>query len=127
MKLVFAPFKSIVVGSALPTYVFTILPEFSILLSSIVKSAPAVSLIVLVAVLVRFFPFKSMVNSLLIESALALSILFILIAYAGGVLIGNFPIVIIYCCVVFFVQWFIDMQIVKKLAEKIIDKVINRI
>lgn len=66
-------------------------------------------------------------SEVIIVIALALSILFILIAYTGGVLIGNFPIVIIYCCVVFFAQWFIDMQIVKKLAEKIIDKVINRI
>lgn len=66
-------------------------------------------------------------SEVIIVIALALSILFILIAYAGGVLIGELPIIIIYCCIVFFAQWFIDMQVVKKIAEKIIDKVINKI
>lgn len=54
------------------------------------------------------------------------SILFVLIAYSGGVLIGRWPMIFLYIAIVFVAQWFIDMQVVKRIAEKIIDKMLNR-
>lgn len=65
-------------------------------------------------------------RKVIISLSMLFSILFVLLAYSGGVLIGCLPIIFLYIAIVFVSQWFIDMQVVKRIAEKIIDKMLNR-
>lgn len=60
--------------------------------------------------------------------AVVFSVLLTTLLFFGGVIINtNLFLLAFYCIVCYLAQWFIDMAIVKKLAEKIIDKVINKI
>ena len=65
-------------------------------------------------------------RKVIISLSMLFSILFVLLAYSGGVLIGRLPIIFLYIAIVFVSQWFFDMQVVKRIAEKIIDKMLNR-
>ena len=49
------------------------------------------------------------------------------LTYLGGVLVGNWWIVILYSAIVFVAQWGIDMGVVKKVVDTVINKVMNRV
>lgn len=66
-------------------------------------------------------------KSAIIALALDLSVIGVMVAYMGGGLFGELPIVVLYIAIVFIGQWIIDMTVVKKIAEKIIEKVLNKI
>lgn len=66
-------------------------------------------------------------KSAIIALALDLSVIGVMVAYMGGGLFGELPMVVLYIAIVFIGQWIIDMTVVKKIAEKIIEKVLNKI
>lgn len=66
-------------------------------------------------------------KSAIIALALDLSVIGVMVAYMGGGLFGELPMVVLYIAIVFIGQWIIDMTVVKKIAEKIIERVLNKI
>ena len=66
-------------------------------------------------------------KSAIIALALDLSVIGVMIAYMGGGLFGELPMIVLYIAIVFTGQWIVDMAVVKKIAEKIIEKVLNKI
>ena len=66
-------------------------------------------------------------KSAIIALALDLSVIGVMIAYMGGGLFGELPIVVLYIAIVFIGQFIVDMAVVKKIAEKIIERVLNKI
>lgn len=62
-------------------------------------------------------------KSVIITVALILSIIVVVISYMADVLYGDNPIIIaLYIPVVFVGQWFVDMNVVKKIFEKVLSK-----
>ena len=70
---------------------------------------------------------NSLCKTVIIIWALLLSIITVEFTYLGGVLIGKPIIVVLYSAIVFAGQWFIDMQVVKKLVDKLIERMLNRV
>lgn len=70
---------------------------------------------------------NSLCKTVIIIWALLLSIATVEFTYLGGVLIGRPIIVVLYSAIVFAGQWFIDMQVVKKLVDKLIERMLNRV
>ena len=70
---------------------------------------------------------NSLCKTVIIIWALLLSIITVEFTYLGGVLIGKQIIVVLYSAIVFAGQWFIDMQVVKKLVDKLIERMLNRV
>lgn len=66
-------------------------------------------------------------KSIILFFALLLSVGSVVVTYLGGVLLGEKIIIIIYSTIVFACQWFIDMQVVKRLMDKLIERVLNRV
>ena len=66
-------------------------------------------------------------KSVIIALALDLSVIGVMVAYMGGGLFGELPMIVLYIAIVFIGQWFVDMAVVKKIAERIIEKVLNKI
>lgn len=66
-------------------------------------------------------------KSSIVLIAVLLSLIFVSITYLGGALYGNKILIALYSVVVFAGQYFIDMALIKKLAEKLIIKFINKI
>lgn len=60
--------------------------------------------------------------------AVVFSIILTTLLFFGDVIINtNLFLLAFYCIICYLSQWFIDMALVKKLAEKIIDRAINKI
>lgn len=66
-------------------------------------------------------------KSIILSFALLLSVGSVVITYLGDVLVGEKIIMILYSAIVFACQWFIDMQVVKRLVDKLIERVLNRV
>ena len=66
-------------------------------------------------------------KTLIVFCALLLSVTAVLVTYMGGMLIGEPIIIVLYSTIVFACQWFIDMQVVKRLMDKLIERVLNRV
>ena len=62
----------------------------------------------------------------IITVAAVMSVLVTLLTYLGDVLVGNAYLVPLYAVGIFVGQWFIDMQVVKKLIDALIEKVTGR-
>lgn len=66
-------------------------------------------------------------KTMIVFCAFLLSVVAVLVTYMGGVLIGEEIIMVLYSAIVFACQWFIDMQVVKRLVDKLIERVLNRV
>ena len=66
-------------------------------------------------------------KTMIVFCSLLMSVVAVMVTYMGGVLIGEKIIIIIYSAIVFACQWFIDMQVVKRLMDKLIERVLNRV
>lgn len=66
-------------------------------------------------------------KTLIVCCALLLSMVAVFITYMGGMFIGEDIIMVLYSAIVFACQWFIDMQVVKRLMDKLIERVLNRV
>lgn len=68
----------------------------------------------------------ALTKSTIITVAAVLSVLVALITYLGDVLVGNEYMLLLYAAIIFAGQWFLDMQVVKKLIDALIEKVTRR-
>lgn len=70
---------------------------------------------------------NNLTKGLILLTALVFSFGSVVVTYLGGVLIGRPIIVVLYSAIVFAGQWFIDMQVVKRLVDKLIERMLNRV